>query len=250
MAYDGSVVACGLIRLSALWRRSGYIYAAESDAGPMQHASAGAIVRNPDDRPPWIVVDHSLETVVIASWPGRLWRARVHEAAYEQLSTNFRRAVSVRILEELPVSVLFGPHGREVCAVIDRAAALTFEEIEALASAYRHEARAAYSRAWQAWLGQTGEDHGGTLAIPLRGRERSPVGSGFTVLHSVISEKAYAHAGTDAFTDDEDGTWLVPPWSDASSAALQAAMAFGAPQLVSADDAKLLTEAWTTCMKS
>ncbi len=40
--------------------RLGYVYAAEAEAGPMQNAGAGAVVRLPDRGPPWIVVDIDL----------------------------------------------------------------------------------------------------------------------------------------------------------------------------------------------
>ena len=214
----------------------------------MRAAEAGAIVRNADSGPPWIVVDHSIESVIVAKWPGRLWSVEILKAAPDQpgASANYTRAVSVRVLEERPVSALFGPHGQAVCRVIERAGALTVEDLALLREAGHPLARSAYSRAWHKWLGRTepAEDYADTLAIS-GGSTRSPIGSGFTVLYSVLSTRARSLVGDAAFVVDEDGdAAFAPDWEAAAQAFLHAAMAYGAPELTSQADAEALAAAW------
>jgi hypothetical protein len=158
--------------------------------------------------------------------------------------------VSVRVVEEVAVSELFGPYGSSVCAVIERARALTIDDLAVLAEGGHPLARAAYSRAWRKWLGRgetepdhSSEDHAGTLAVP--GGVRSPIHSGLAVLHSVLAERARGLAGDAAFVvDDEGNQSFTPVWASAADAFLHAAMAFGAPELLSPADREALTQAW------
>jgi len=235
-------------------RRQGFVYVADVEAGPMREAKPGATVRNPDRGPPWIVVDHSLRSVIPAKWPGRLWRVEILEEAPEQpnATARYTRAAAVRVLEEAPASALFGPRGEAVVRVIDRAGRLELDDVRALSELVGDEARAAYSRAWNRWLAEVdqasphfGENHDGTLAV-FAGETRSPIGGGFTVLHEVVSRRARALAGDAAFETDEDGeVFLAADWAGASHALLHAAMALGAPDLVPPGDRELLTRAWT-----
>jgi hypothetical protein len=225
----------------------GFAYVSAVDDGPMQGATAGATVENTDGGPPWIVVDHAIESVVIARWPGRLWEVEVARAAATQASAHARytRAVAVRVLREHPVENLFGAHGRDVCAVIETARRVTLEDVARLADAVHPRARAAYGAAWRRWLGSGGPgDHEDTLAA---GDGRSAIGSGFTVLYGVLSERAHELTGDAAFVvDDEGNRSLTPVWAAATDAFLHAAMAFGTPELTPAADAELLKAAWST----
>jgi hypothetical protein len=160
----------------------------------------------------------------------------------------------VRVLHQIPVATLFGPHGDDVLRVIGKARSIDVDDAVALGARSTPLAREAYSRAWNAWLAKVepgsihlGTVHDDTLAVHAGGT-RSPIGGGFTVLHSVLRDRARDVAGDAAFiTDEDDETCLAEPWSTASSALLHAAMAFGAPELVSAADRHLLLEAWDHC---
>lgn len=57
----------------------GYVYVPEESQEPMKQASRGARVSLPERKPPYIVMDHGLASVVVAQWPGRLWQLRVLE---------------------------------------------------------------------------------------------------------------------------------------------------------------------------
>ena len=198
-----------------------------------------------------MVVDHSIESVVVAKWPGRLWRVAVLEAAVEQAlpGANYTRAVSVKVIEEHPVSTLFGSNGELVCRVIEAAGAVVLEDVTLLAEAVHPEARRVYSRIWSRWLGRPAADgdesHADALAAPGNAGGRSPIGSGFTVLHSVLTGRARTLVGDAAFVMDDGGDPVFAPiWASAADAFLHAAMAFGAPELISLSDREVLTAAW------
>jgi hypothetical protein len=224
-------------------RVTGFVFVADADDGPMRFAAAGRTIGNADGGPPWIVVDQAIESIVVAKWPGKLWRVSVLKAASEQPAAyaKYRRAVAVEVVGEEPVWRLFGAYGEAVCRIIERARTITLDDIARLENAVRDEAREAYSRAWNRFLGDA-HDHTVTLAA---GDFRSPVGAGFTVLHNVIVERARTLTNGAALTvDDDDDVVLANNWSAASDAFLHAAMAQGAPELMSPADTELLTAAW------
>lgn len=236
----------------------GLVFVPLADEGAMARAAPGQIVRNPTSGPPWIVVDHAVESVVAARWPGRLWEVEIVEAAAEQPreGAGYTRAVDVRVLREIPIAILFGPRGGDVVRVIERAASIDAEAAAELGARSAPLASEAYSRAWNAWLAKVepgsihlGAGHADTLSVHAGGT-RSPIGGAFTVLHSVLSDRARAVAGDAAFITDEDGeSCLAEPWSTALAALLHAAMAFGAPELVPDADRHLLLKAWDHCFE-
>lgn len=232
---------------------TGFSYVPLTDDGPMAQAAPGVVVRTPDAGPPWIVVDHSFESVVVARWPGRLWHVEILRAAAEQPreGAGYTRALAVRVRNELPVTKLFGPHGEDVVRVIETAASLDAGRAAEFGARSTALAREAYARAWRTWIGRMDPgsihlyaDHSDTLAVPIAGM-RSPIAGGFMVLHGVVGDRARALAGDSAFIAGEDGDlYLAEPWGKAAGALLHAAMALGAPGLVPEADRAVLTEAW------
>jgi hypothetical protein len=239
--------------LSPFCSAGGFVYVEEIEKGPMREAKVGSIIRNIDHGPPWIPVAHSLQSVTVARWPGKLWKVEIIEAAHEQPGPTalYTRAVAVRVLEEQPVSQLFGSHGATVCKVIEKARTLRLKDVQALGESTGSIMEDAYSRAWNAWLDHVDpnsiphcEDHIGTLAIP-RIAAWSPIGGGFCLLHSVPSDRARNLVGDSAFEiDDEGERSFTSEWRSACRALLSSAMAYGAPNLMSLADRELLLFAW------
>jgi hypothetical protein len=231
----------------------GYVYVPDSDPGVFAGAARGMVVRKPDRSPPWIVVDHAIESAVIARWPGRLWRVLALDAdGVEQASAhaNYTRALAVKVIEEVPASRLFGEHGEAVVAVLSFASGLDAATAERLAELRHPEADQAYSRAFRRWLDSVGcgSVHGeSAFTGPLeagQGPTRSPLNCGLSLVHSVVWDRAEVVAGPGAFVEDDEGERaLGPVWGAAASALLDAAMAPGAPSVVS-EDAAVLTAAW------
>jgi hypothetical protein len=231
----------------------GYVYVPDSDPGVFAGAARGVVVRKPDRSPPWIVVDHAIESAVIARWPGRLWRVVVLDAdGVEQASAhaNYTRALAVKVIEEVPASRLFGEHGEAVVAVLSFASRLDAATAERLAGLRHPEADQAYSRAFRRWLDRIGcgsvhgvSDFSGTLEAG-QAPSRSPLNCGLSIVYRVVWDRAEVVAGPGAFVEDDEGERaLGPVWGTAASALLDAAMALGAPSVVS-EDAAVLTAAW------
>lgn len=232
----------------------GYVYTPDADPGFLSGAAPGAVVRKPDAAPPWIVVDHSIDTAIVARWPGRLWRVEVLDTSgVPQASecANYTRSVAVRVLEELPASSLFGEHGEAVVEVLSFASRLDAVTAERLAKTRHPDADQAYSRAWRRWLDGTGNetyhvgaDFSDTLAAG-RGPKRSPVNCVFTLVHRLVWERAEEVVGAVAFVEDDEGERsLGPVWGGAASALLDTAMAVGAPAVAAAEEASALSAAW------
>ena len=211
--------------------------------------------------PPWIVVDESLESVVIGSrWPGKLWRVRVEKQGDMSdlvAQPGYWRASAIELLEAVPLSALFGPKGEVVLEIIAQISTLSRTDAQALADHLPENAWMAYSRAWMRWSQQDGEpaadeegDWRGALAATRRSdKARSPVHSGFLLIHSQLRQRAEQLDGGNAFTlieeDGETEQVLKPMWQAACDALLFAAMARAAPQYVSDEDAVMLLQAWT-----
>lgn len=209
--------------------------------------------------PPWLVVDQSLATMVIGSrWPGQLWRVRVEELGDMSdlvAQPGYWRASAVELLEEVPLSALFGPNGDAVLEILAKIRGLSRAEAQALADSLPPDAWMACSRAWMRWSQQDGEPAGGceeewrgTLAASRRvDKARSPVHSGFLVIHAQLRQRASDIDGDRAFIlveeDGETEQILAPLWQGACDAFLFAAMARAAPQYVSDEDAVVLGQA-------
>jgi hypothetical protein len=190
----------------------------------MAGVAVGDVVRKRDRSPPWIVVDHALESVLVTPWPGRLWRVAVLDTGgvgQASAYANYTRAIAVRVLEEIPAARLFGEHGDAVVGVIAAASGLDLSSARRLAEARHPLADAVNSRVWHCWLETivrgrefAGQDLSGTLEVGSGGGARSPVGGGMSVLLRTVWDRADALQGSAAFVEDEEGERaLAPVWA-------------------------------------
>jgi hypothetical protein len=155
--------------------------------------------------------------------------------------------LAVDVLEELPTSILFGPHGNAVVEVINVECALTEDIASRVASARHVAATAAYRRAWARWSAAERPEPvvAGALALFSNGKSASPVRSGFLVPDEAVWDSARLRGDAGAVTINDDGEHVLSePWSTATTALLEAAMAFGAPELVDGSDIEALASAW------
>ncbi|EHK67612.1 hypothetical protein [Achromobacter arsenitoxydans] len=270
---------CGkrILREARVCRHCGGDVTQAADAGARTTPSTGYWYDYPDpsstlertgDRvalaravPPWIVVDQSLDSIIIGSrWPGQLWRVRVEELGDMSglvAQPGYWRAASIELLEAMPLATLFGPHGDAVLEIVEQIGGLSRAQAQALAGGLPADAPAAYGRAWARWsrAGEEAVDAAedewrGTLAAARRGdKARSPIHGGFLLIHEQLRKRAEDVDGEDAFIlveeDGETEQLLAPLWQGACDAFLYAAMARAAPQCVEKDDAAPLTQAWS-----
>lgn len=232
---------------------SGYVYATAKDRMSLRDAKVGAVVRNPDSGPPWIVVDHALESVNIARWPGRLFKVEILEVAKEQprAYANYTRATAISVVDELSAIKLLGKHGAQIAQVIERIETLSIDEATALSVSVDPSAPDLYDGAWKAWLREIGApsfndeaDHRHTL-VAGGGALRSPVGYALTLIYSQLQARAELLLGSAATgANDEGESIMMAPWDGAAHALLHAAMAVGAPELFTTEQAATLTLPW------
>jgi hypothetical protein len=218
---------------AAMTNTHGFLYVARdtSDSG-LRNAEVGALVRT-SAAPPWLVVNHEISTIGVASWPGRLLRVAIVDGA-DDLDLWYVRCRAVQLVEELAPARVFGPHGARVVEVIEVAQRLTLEQARRLADHASPDADEAYTAAWTAWIAGDGA-----------GRSGAPIGDGFMVIRDELEQRARAVAGAAGLTIDADGGHdLHAPWNAAGSALLHAAMALGAPHLVAPEGRAHLLRGW------
>jgi hypothetical protein len=119
--------------------------------GTINYAAAlesGEIIRHPSKRKtrdkPSTYLSVSVEPADCTgfAWPCRLFRVEPVGRVMENLSASRnKRAVSaLRVVEELPAHMAFGPNGEAVAALIERASRLTADEWSRLDAAWCAEA--------------------------------------------------------------------------------------------------------------
>jgi hypothetical protein len=119
--------------------------------GTINYAAAmesGEIIRHPSKRKtrdkPSTYLSVSVEPADCTgfAWPCRLFRVKPVGRVMENLSASRnKRAVSaLRVVEELPAHMAFGPNGEAVAALIERASRLTADEWSRLDAAWCAEA--------------------------------------------------------------------------------------------------------------
>ena len=236
----------------------GYVYRPRVDLGPFEDAAPNCIVSVGDKKPPWLVVDHDIETIVVSDWPGTLWLVEVIEPVEQarliasgQLGVPHTPAWAVRVIKEVATNYLFGVHGDEVCSIIHVATNLSFEQAAALGHNRHPDARSVNARAWQTWTEELDrgslaslDDGSAAMIAPSVVVAGSPVGTGLLVLHDELWKRASSVSGLAAFESTDDETWLAEPWSEALSALVDTALACGAPRLMSPEDRQILLTAW------
>lgn len=231
----------------------GLVYVADGEEGPMAAAAAGQRVDRPDDRPPWIVVDHHVHSVIVAKWPGRLLKVRVLRSAAEQplVDAGYTRATAVDVLEALPLAVLFGSSGEAVVELLNAIPGLSVTVIAALGEQVDAQAAAVHNAAWDRWLARVdpgspfiGEEHAGVLAMGAHA-SRSPVGAAPSILHAVLRRHARDTAGEGAFIEDEGEPVFNASWSRAAACLQHALIGVGAEEsLLTAAERAVLVRAW------
>lgn len=244
--------------------RRGLIYVDRGDAR-FDGAAPGQVVRNPDRKPPWLVVEREPHPPLIARWGGRLWRCeiidelspgeedRLRHTRTPEGRTKYARAIAIKLISEQPLASLFGRNGARVCAVIDGAHTLTEAQAQNLAAARAPDAKAIRDAIFVRWLNgrdlpdiATADASGSVLSV-LADDEESPVDQGLSIIDGEVLRRATAAIGDAALVpdpDDDEGADLVEPWAAASAALCDAALAFGAQHPISIEERDILATAW------
>lgn len=224
--------------------------------------TAGLRIKNPNNKPPWMIVDKEIQSIIVTadSWPGSLWRARVIKLGdMSGLIANpgYWRATEIELIEELPAGTLFGDQGDRIISLLNQIMTLTSSEVDEL-YANRAEnscAEAAYAHAWKYW--NDNQKHprshaygdGMILASPHKcDKEMSPINHGFLLISALIWQKARELEGQEAFIEfieyGETELELNPRWTAACTAFIHKAMGLSMSQYLSAAEIESLMQSW------
>ena len=223
----------------------------------MRYARAGVSLRLPNRGPPWIVVDFDLTKTIVARWPGKLWRVRVIEAANASdqrhaggapnAQATYVRAICVHVMSAESPALLFGPRGADLLPIFDEAARLSRDTARNLASSRHADAAAAYDRVLRNWA------QAANVAVTSDGLDGvlkmcggSPVNGALAVLHHLAFERARLIDGSAALIQEGDSVFLAEPWATAAQVIGDAALALGAPDLVSDSGRDALVSGWVS----
>jgi len=217
----------------------GFIYSPHDAESPVNAGRVGDVIQA-DSAPPWLVVDHSKQTIVMTNWPGKLWAAEVVEPApeSEQVNDIYTRSRCIRLIEPATTDELFRENGRGVEIILDQAANLQSDQLTDN-QCTEPELEHLYSLAWNSWANgppAADDEYKFVLAMGKHGNE-SPIGKGLLLLSNVFHKRAERLEGKDAFiVDDEGEVSFVEKWRIAFNAARYAAIATGAPQFFSSEN--------------
>ncbi|QDQ88375.1 hypothetical protein FMZ60_12775 [Alcaligenaceae bacterium SJ-26] len=233
--------------------RQGFVYESREDTTTHIGAAAIGQIITQEDAPPYIVVYHDIENILVTRWPGRLWHVKILATAQDQPATqaNYTRATSIEVCEERSAARLFGPRGETVGSIQDLIPNLTLAQIEHLAHHATSAISSDYDAAWETWLAHahpsdTPPEAQSVGVLTMNSNQlHSPLGYAFTLAHAQYCKRVRALAGSDAFEADEDGDeWLRAPWSEALTTLLAVIMGLGAPHLYEAENTALMTKVW------
>ncbi|MEP3890424.1 MAG: hypothetical protein ABJN69_08140 [Hellea sp.] len=230
----------------------GYIYRPIDKIGLFENCQDGQIISTAERKPPYIIVNDSLETTLAANWPGKLLLAQVLDPLEPQdHSGPYTRCFSVKLVWEMKTERLFGEHGSKIETVIHYASRLEASHVLRLAKSRSGGGRAITSEGWHRWMAERevfdrdpDRDMGGVVNLGNRSK-KSPIGDGLSLIHRKVWESALREIGDAAFEEDEEEKWLIPPWSDAVGALMEAAWGLGAPHLFSAAEIETLLKGWS-----
>lgn len=234
----------------------GYIYRPIDKIGLFENCQDGQIISTAKREPPYIIVNHSLETTIVANWPGRLFLAQALDQLEPQNHRgNYTRCFSVKIVWEMTTDRLFREHGEKIEDILQYASTLDESQARHLADFRAETAEAITSKGWHRWKAKNGiedktpeRDMGGVIMIG-GGANTSPIGHGLALAYRKVRDSATREMGDAAFDENEEERWLISPWSDAGGALMEAAWALGAPDLFSPEEIEILLQSWNQRQK-
>lgn len=218
----------------------GYIYVSDqSNDQRFLGVKSGSIVTNASRKPPYFVVQHRAEKVIITEWPGRLFKVSTCDN-YRRINkeilpyAEYTRSNKIEIVEELEVSTLFGEKGKEIIEIVDSANSITKYEAQTLSKQLTLESCQLYSTIWKRWLDQnkvvTGEKDNfvGTTGFHSNYYDDlpySPLGNALSIIGNLLYKRVREIDWDEGIvTDNEDETNLSPLWAKAQQILLNAAI--------------------------
>lgn len=219
-------------------------------------AKVGDNIIKQEKTPPYLVVDHDLDKIIITTWPGKLYKVAVLNPSEEkQINTGlvkniwYTRTFGVKILEELPVEIIFGDNGLQIKQILDFIINITEEQVSQLANYDVEQNQKIYSNAWNNWVSLTDKEYHNSSSdfekviqvFPKNQSRVSPIGQGLSIISTIFYQTARKLTQDEALEIDEEGEiHLKPKWSIASTHCLNAGMSYEDSNLITEDEKALL----------
>lgn len=234
----------------------GYVYASKDENELFGNAKVGDSVIKKDKKPPFIVVDHSLDTTIITQWPGKLFKVEIINPSREERINQglvkdvwYTRTFGVKILEEVEIKKLFGNNGQKVEQIIDLTRNITEEKVKELSKFDKGLNKELFTKAWRNWIiiydanhPFVNDNHHNTIKLsPKNERYSSPIKEGLSIISSQFDIRARELVGGSAFKVDEEGEiCLLPIWANAVEKILHAGMSYASDNILSESERETL----------
>ena len=234
----------------------GYIYTSKDENELFGNAKVGDTVIKKDKKPPFIVVDHSLDTKIITQWPGKLFKVEVINPSREKRINEglvkdacYTRTFGVKILEEVEIKELFGDNGEKIEIIINLTRNITEDNVLELSKFDKGMNSELFTKAWQNWIKIydsnhpfVNDDHFDTIKLaPKNQRYSSPIKEGLSIISSQFDIRARELVGDSAFGVNNDGEiYLQPIWAKALEKILHAGMSYASDNILTESERKKL----------
>ena len=227
----------------------GYIYVSKEENELFKGFEIGDSVIKKNKNPPYIVVDHTLDTKIITQWPGKLFKVEVINPSKEKGINKglvkdiwYTRTLGVKILDEVNISKLFGGNGQNIEQIIDLTRNITEEKVLAFSKYSETENRDLFTKAWRNWImlynknhPYLNDEHYNTISLSQKNqRYSSPIKKGLSIISSQFDIRARELVGETAFGVDEEGElYLQPIWANAVEKILHAGISYASDEILS-----------------
>lgn len=238
------------------WPNYGYISVPQSEARE-KNLKLGKVFKLSSMEPPWLVL-HKTARGAYISEPHRRYFVQVQQIIPDTVQIKFGGQVpktnkylrmhSAIIVEELNLYDQYGPSGAQVVQLLDQVSVLSCYQA-AILGVSRHPDAERTRVQLEEKIGY------GTLGIDQYSKNShfpaaSPFGAGYEIHHR-LGERATELMGKSAwltYPDDLEGAELVDFWSTPYSALFDAAIAIGAPEVITSSERQALIHAWSKAL--
>jgi len=226
----------------------GYVYVSKEESELFEGAEIGSSVVKKDKKPPYIVVDHTLDTKIITQWPGNLFKVEVINPSKEKDINKglvkdvwYTRTLGVKIIDEINIAELFGGNGQKIEEIIDITRSITEERVLAFSKYSEIENRDLFTKAWRNWImlydkkhPYLNDEHHNTISLsPKNEKYSSPIKEGLSIISSQFDIRARELVGKSAFGVDEEGElYLQPIWANAVEKILHAGISYASDEIL------------------
>jgi len=218
-----------------------------------------SIIKNKSKKPPYFVVNHNINRIIITEWPGKLFFVETL-SSYWRLNRNllknagYTRANGVKILEVLELHKLFGKNGKLIKQVVDKSNNIEIDEAKILSKHLKNKSCEIYDIAWKRWLAlkniqnENSENYLGTSGIISNETELdqySPLGEVLSIIGNLLYKRIQQIDNENGLIVDNEGEIrLSNLWNTTQQTLFNIAMAYENQNILNEQEKLLLLEPW------